>query len=120
MSTLDTYRLRPGARRIDAELYGPGRGGAIRPESTEPPEPPRPYLPCPDCARAGHPGRIGSRRTDCTSCNRFAAAVRAEERRRIVATLTSRRVQRIRAEAEAAVFSRQHPDATTTVEEAHR
>lgn len=116
MSTPDTYRLRPGARMVDAELYGPAR----RPEATAPPEPPRPYLACPDCARDGHPGRIGSRRTDCASCNRFAASVRTAERTAALAELPEATRRRIRAEAETGVFSRQHPDATNTAEEAHR
>lgn len=32
-------------------------------------------LPCPDCEKRGEPGRIGSKRTACRLCNRWAQGV---------------------------------------------
>ena len=96
---------------VQARLYSEeNRRAARRPAPAAPaPEPARPILACPDCARAGHPGRIGSRRTDCAACNRFAAAVRAEERRRALASLPDAERQRHHDAAELTVYARHHP-----------
>lgn len=40
-------------------------------------------LPCPECATTGAPGRIGSRRSQCRTCNRYGQAVRREVARRL-------------------------------------
>jgi len=109
----DAYVLHPVP--IQAHLYSEeNRRDARRPAPAAPaPEPARPFRACPDCARAGHPGRIGSRRTDCATCNRFAAAVRASMRRRSVALLTTAQQEQVQAAAEAEVFARMHPEEVT-------
>lgn len=43
--------------------------------SPKPPPSPAEALACPGCEEAGHPGRIGSRRTHCRVCNRWAQGV---------------------------------------------
>ncbi|MFE5775125.1 hypothetical protein [Brachybacterium sp. NPDC056505] len=117
---LDAYRLRPGARQVDAHNYI--EQNRARPTLAEASAlgdhraAARPFHPCPECAAAGRPGRIGSRRTDCGTCNRFAAAVRGAVRRRALSLLTAGEQERLRIAAEAEVFERM----TTTAEEADR
>ncbi len=122
---LDAYALRP--EPIQAHLYTEAnRRAAAAPEPSlapaptrapsapaapSPPEPARRFLACPDCAREGHPGRIGTRRNSCPMCNRFAAAVRASIRRRLLALLTPEDQERMREAAEAEVFARVVPTA---------
>lgn len=116
---LDAYALRP--EPIQAQLYTEAnRRAAAAPEpprapsapsAPSPPEPARRFLACPDCAREGHPGRIGTRRNSCPMCNRFAAAVRASIRRRLLALLTPEDQERMREAAEAEVFARVVPTA---------
>lgn len=116
---LDAYALRP--EPIQAHLYTEAnRRAAAAPEPSlapsapaapSPPEPARRFLACPDCTREGHPGRIGTRRNSCPMCNRFAAAVRASIRRRLLAQLTPEDQERMREAAEAEVFARVVPTA---------
>lgn len=44
-------------------------------------------LPCPECREAGIEGaaRVGNRRSNCGTCNRFAAAVRRELGKQLIA-----------------------------------
>lgn len=117
-----TPRTRPTASPSPASGEAHGTSPARRPSTTAPA--PGRYLPCPECARQGRPGRIGSRRTECAACNRFAAAVRADERRRALASLPDTERQRHHDAAELAVYARQHPgrhpNTTAPPEEAQR
>lgn len=114
---LDAYALRP--EPIQAHLYTEAnRRAAAAPEPSlapSAPEPARRFLACPDCAREGHPGRIGTRRNSCPMCNRFAAAVRASIRRRLLALLTPEDQERMREAAEAEVFARVVPTAQEVI-----
>ena len=115
---LDQYRLRPGAHLVTAQLYLPSEENQMPTATTPAPNlsavsaigdgraTGRAYLACPDCDRAGQPGRIGSRRTDCRTCNRWGQGVRIDERRRALAALDDAERQRVRAEAELAVYQR--------------
>jgi len=44
-------------------------------------------LPCPECRANGITGaaRVGNRRSNCNTCNRFAAAVRRELGKQLIA-----------------------------------
>lgn len=68
---------------------------------------PRLLLRCPECLANNHRGdaRIGNRRNECMTCNRFAQAVRRETARRLAAEFP-RATRRIRQEAEQAVYDR--------------
>lgn len=116
MNTFDTYRLRPGAKVIDAHVYS-REGGTPDPA----PAPRRslaaasatgdrrgaaaPYYPCPGCEKAGHPGRIGSRRRTCSTCSRWGAAVNRYERRIALAELSDEDRLRIRLQAQAEAYA---------------
>lgn len=109
----------PAAPSASGEPEAPARAAPSEPGTV------RPYLVCPECDRRGHPGRIGTQRRTCAACNRFAAAVRAEERRRAVASLPDAERRRHRFAAERAVYARHHPGrrpvtTPTTPEEGHR
>lgn len=148
IEALDTFAmLRRGRAPIDAVLYlpdgrtvtgisagrlasasapsAPGSPEAPAPAAPSEPDTARPYLLCPECDRRGHPGRIGTRRRTCAICNRFAAAVRAEEHRQAIASLPDAERRRHRIAAERAVYATQHPGrrpitTATTPEEGHR
>ncbi|WP_281872869.1 hypothetical protein [Brachybacterium paraconglomeratum] len=118
MNSFDTYRLRPGAKVIDAHVYS-REGGT--PDPAPAPSPRRslaaasatgdrrgaaaPYFPCPECERAGHPGRIGSRRRWCPTCSRWGAAVNRNERRIALAELAKEDRLRIRLQAQAEAYA---------------
>ena len=121
MNTFDTYRLRPGAKLVQAHLYS--REGGAEPAPIPAPDPaPRrslaaasatgdrrgaaaPYYPCPGCEQAGHPGRIGSRRRKCSTCSRWGAAVSRAERRIALAELSDEDRLRIRLQAQAEAYA---------------
>lgn len=109
----DAYALRPAP--IQSRLYTEENRRTVSTPSAQPlsPEAARPFLGCPDCAIHGHPGRIGSRRNYCALCNRFAAAVRASIRRRLLALLTAEQQEQMRGDAEAEVYARMLPEEVT-------
>lgn len=68
---------------------------------------PLPALPCPECRLRGRGGaaRIGNRRSDCDTCNRWAQAVMRQTRIRLKAQFAEEYNQ-IRLEVERDLYER--------------